>query len=400
MGGSQSLVTLSVDGHNLFPERALASCPCTTLACLNTPSWHCCLVTHPVSAVPPLSPLTPSHRTSLSSWVYALKRAVDQKGIDADALMRQSGLDVALLSDPLARYPTDQVIHFWRLALKASGDPLMGISVAQQIVVPTFHALGFALLASGDLASMFERLARYFRLVSSAGEIRFVCEGGVGHLTIEVDPHLLTPDDAEVVWCGLDALWLVIVHACIMIYGPDFKPLELRLQRPRPAQHEALEKAFRHVPIYGCANNVLLIDEATLRRRLVLGNAELVRVNEEAAGRYLSGLTEQDEPAQLLARLKQLLRERLPGGDPPQAEVAEALGMLPRTLQRKLADAGTTYRDLINTTRHALALEYLGRPAYSVSEIAYLLGFAEVSGFTRAFRRWTGTSPSAWRGGG
>lgn len=311
--------------------------------------------------------------------------------------MGQAGLDVTLLADPLARYPSRQVIEFWKLALQATGDPLLGVSVARQIAVSTFHALGFALLASSDLASMFERMTRYFRLVTNAGEIQFVQEDGVGRLTIKVDADLLTPDDAEVVWCALDALVLVIVHACYMLDGPDFKPLELRLQRPRPAQNEALEKAFRLVPIYACADNALLIDEATLGRRLMHANAELVRVNEEAAGRYLSHMGEQDGPSQLLVRLKRLLQERLPAGDPPQAEVAEALGLNPRTLQRKLADAGTTYRDLINDTRHALALEYLDRTAYSVSEIAYLLGFAEVSGFTRAFRRWTGTSPSAWR---
>ncbi|MDI1259515.1 AraC family transcriptional regulator [Aquabacterium sp.] len=334
----------------------------------------------------------------LSSWVAALKRAVDKKGVDAHALMVKAGLDVALLGDPLARYPSRQVIEFWKLAIQSTGDPLLGVAVSRQIAVSTFHALGFAILASNDLASMFERMTRYFRLVTNAGEIRFVHEGGVGQLLVKVDADLMTPDDAEALWCALDALLLVVVHACHMLYGADFQPLELRLQRPRPEQrHEALERAFLHVPIYGCDENALLVDDATLSRRLVHGNAELARVNEEATGRYLLGLGAEDGPSQLMAQLKNLLQERLPAGDPPQSEVAQALGLASRTLQRKLADAGTTYRDVIQGTRKALALEYLAQTAYSVSEIAYLLGFAEVSGFTRAFRRWTDTSPSAWR---
>ncbi|MDO9004787.1 MAG: AraC family transcriptional regulator [Aquabacterium sp.] len=341
---------------------------------------------------------TPVSRfTSLSSWVSALKRAVDKKGVDAHALMVQAGLDVALLGDPLARYPSRQVIEFWKLAIQATGDPLLGVSVSQQIAVSTFHALGFAILASNDLASMFERMTRYFRLVTNAGEIQFVHQGGVGQLLVKADADLLTPDDAEAVWCVLDAVLIVVVRACHMLYGPDFKPLELRLQRPRPARHDWLERAFLHVPIYGCAENALLVDEATLSRRLIHGNAELARVNEEATGRYLSGLGAPDGDAQWMTKLKNLLQERLPAGDPPQSEVAQALGLTSRTLQRKLADAGTTYRDVIHRTRQALALEYLAQTTYSVSEIAYLLGFAEVSGFTRAFRRWTGTSPSAWR---
>lgn len=346
----------------------------------------------------PLSNIPVSRFTSLSSWVSALKRAVDKKGVDAHALMLQAGLDVALLNDPLARYPSRQVIEFWKLAIQATGDPLLGVAVSRQIAVSTFHALGFALLASNDLASMFERMTRYFRLVTNAGEIQFVHQEGVGQVLVKVDADLLTPDDAEALWCVLDAVLLVVVRACHMLYGADFKPLELRLQRPRPARHESLEKAFLHMPIYGCAENALLVDEATLSRRLIHGNAELARVNEEATGRYLSGLGVPDGDAQWMATLKNLLQERLPAGDPPQSEVAQALGLTPRTLQRKLADAGTTYRDVIHQTRRALALEYLAQTTYSVSEIAYLLGFAEVSGFTRAFRRWTDSSPSAWRG--
>jgi AraC-like DNA-binding protein len=77
--------------------------------------------------------------------------------------------------------------------------------------------------------------------------------------------------------------------------------------------------------------------------------------------------------------------------------VAEILNMSPRTLQRKLGDARTTYKDVLNETRHDLALAYLSAPRHSVSEVTYLLGFSAVSCFTRAFRRWTGQSPTAWR---
>lgn len=352
-----------------------------------------------MSAVPVSSLFPASQSTSLSSWVCALKRSVDAKGIDAAALMTRAGLDADLLSDPLARYPSRQVMDFWKLAIEATGDRLLGVCVARHIAVSTFHALGFALLASSDLASMFDRMTRYFRIVTDAGEIQFTREAGAGMLTLTGDAGLLTPADEEVKWCALDALLVAIVGGCRMLYGAEFKPLELRLQRPRPERHEVLERAFGHVPVYGCADNTLVVDEDTLSRRLLHANPELARVNDEATGRYLSALGEAAEPAQFLLQLRQLLRERLPAGDPPQIEVAAALGMTSRTLQRKLAETRTTYRDLLNDTRHALALEYLGLKTYSVSEIAYLLGFAEVSAFTRAFRRWTGTSPSGWRDG-
>jgi AraC-like DNA-binding protein len=85
--------------------------------------------------------------------------------------------------------------------------------------------------------------------------------------------------------------------------------------------------------------------------------------------------------------------------EPSQEEVAEILNVSARTLQRKLGDSGTTFKEILDETRHALALAYLSAP-HSVSEITYLLGFSCTSSFTRAFRRWTGLSPSDWRARG
>jgi AraC-like DNA-binding protein len=73
--------------------------------------------------------------------------------------------------------------------------------------------------------------------------------------------------------------------------------------------------------------------------------------------------------------------------------------MSARTLQRRLGDSGTTYKELLDDTRRALALAYLSAPQHSVNEITYRLGFSSGSCFTRAFRRWTGQSPSDWRAG-
>lgn len=302
-------------------------------------------------------------------------------------------MDVTLLSDPLARYPSHQSLAFWKLALETTGNPMLGLDVARQIRPATFHALGYALLASGNLQEMFERLARYFKVVTDAGELRFTRDRGVGKLSLLGDASLITPDVAPAVWCVLDAFMLAVVGGCRLMHGSGFRVLELRLQRPVPEQRLALEAGFQLVPVYGCDDNALLVDEATLLRPLAQGNAELARWNDEAAGQYLARLGGDD----ILSRLQRLLQERLPGGDPSQEDLAACLAMTPRTLQRKLAEAGTTYRALLNDTRHMLALAYLRAGRDSISEIAYLLGFAEVSAFTRAFKRWTGVAPSAWR---
>ena len=116
-----------------------------------------------MQAVEPSSSASfPAHRaTSLSTWVLAVKRAVEGRGVDAQALMREVGMDPSLLRDPLARYPVRQTMVFWQRAIEATGEPLLGLDVARQITPMTFHALGYAGLASQNLADLFERLSRF-----------------------------------------------------------------------------------------------------------------------------------------------------------------------------------------------------------------------------------------------
>ena len=97
------------------------------------------------------------------------------------------------------------------------------------------------------------------------------------------------------------------------------------------------------------------------------------------------------------ARVREALTRRLPISEPSQEHIAEMLNMSARTLQRKLGDSGTTFKEILDQTRHALALTYLRSPEYCLSDITHLLGFSCSSCFIRAFRRWTGVSPSDWR---
>src|SRR5690606_2689872 len=210
------------------------------------------------------------------------------------------------------------------------------------------------------------------------------------------DPALLGGVDDATRWSIFDYALLAVVRGSRMLYGRDFQPLEIRMQRQRPANHAKLERVYRTVPIYGCDDNAIIVDLATLEKPLSYANLEVVKASEDAMDRYRSHWA---EPG-LVEHLSAVLKELLPSGEPRQEDVAQRLAMTLRTLQRRLGEAGTCYRDVLNDTRHSLALSYLRSEQYSVGEIAFLLGFSEVSAFTRAFRRWTGTSPREWRNQG
>jgi AraC-like DNA-binding protein len=124
-------------------------------------------------------------------------------------------------------------------------------------------------------------------------------------------------------------------------------------------------------------------------KRLGGANPHLAALNDHVVQRYLEELG-QDEITQ---KVKKVITEELPSGRVSDDTVARILFMSPRTLQRKLRQQGTTFRRLVLATRRALAEQYLAEGRYTATEISFMLGFSEVSAFSRAYRGWTGASP-------
>ena len=100
----------------------------------------------------------------------------------------------------------------------------------------------------------------------------------------------------------------------------------------------------------------------------------------------------------LLASVRRAVGESMRNGDPKLAQVAGRIAIGPRTLQRRLNDYDVDFKTLVDDTRRRFALNYLRDRRHTLAEIAYLLGYSEVSAFNRAFRRWTGTTPQVFRG--
>ena len=136
----------------------------------------------------------------------------------------------------------------------------------------------------------------------------------------------------------------------------------------------------------------MYLDPTKLDEPLPTSNAELARQNDQVVTEFLADMDRADLPA--LVQIK--LSEFLPSGDCDREHVARALNMTVRTLQNKLENAGTSYQQLLDETRQELAQDYIAKKRMTVSEIAYLLGYTDISSFSRAFKRWTALSPRAY----
>ena len=322
----------------------------------------------------------------LGTWVKAIGRALDAAGCNSAALIAEAGFKIHDLDGPNARCSIAKTAQLWRIAIAATGDPAFGIKVASHIKHTSFHALGYGMSASSTLKEAFERVKRYCHVVSDAVDYRFFKSGPNYQFVIEPVPG--------VPFESIDALVGAYLRMCRSLLGRDHSPLLIELRRPQPAVADDFHRLLRAPIVFGAEHNRLTFDAETIERPLDSGNPELARHSDAIANQYLARADRHN----IEARVREVIAHRLEGSEPSQEDVAELLNVSARTLQRKLGDAGTTFKEILDETRRALALAYLSELQHSVGDVTYLLGFSCASSFTRAFRRWTGRSPSDWRG--
>jgi AraC-like DNA-binding protein len=325
--------------------------------------------------------------TALASPGINLWRALEARGTDPEPIFRAAGVDPAVLKVPGARVPARAAQRLLRVAGDTIADPSLGIDVAKQMHGTTMHAVGYTWLSSATLGEACRRMSRYMRVLSELWTMR-IDEGGDG---VRI-AFAFRGTQPPAVWVH-DWLAAGFVRLCRITYGEAFAPLEVALVRGEPAPRAALDEWFRSPIVWGAERASVLVRREDLARPLPTGNPEVALANERVALEYLERLDRTD----IVTQVRRRILELLPSGSPTQTEIARGLALSPRTLHRRLADAGTSFADLLDDTRRELAGGYLQRSDYSIAEVAYLLGFAEVSSFNRAFRRWTGTPPSAVR---
>lgn len=336
--------------------------------------------------IPP-NPMEHPDRNVIASWAVAVAQALDARGVDSRALFGSAGIDIGTARDPAMRYPADQMTLVYELSEKATQDPSFGLSIAEHVHPTSLHALGYSLFASNDLESFCRRIVRYFGLVSTNAVTEIEQTADEFHLS-------MLPAIGQTAYAPQDAWLATLMRFSRFIYRPDFDPLRVTLRRPRPTINTGRFSDWFRAPIeFGSPKNTLVFDIRDMSVRLPAANAELARQNDQVVLALLRQIDRNDIIAQVRASFIGLL----PSGDCSKQTVAAQLNMSERTLQNRLVARGTTYSVLLSETRRELAEQYMNQNLHSISEVAFLLGFSEISSFSRAFRAWTGESPSSYR---
>ncbi|MFC1830118.1 helix-turn-helix domain-containing protein, partial [Thermodesulfobacteriota bacterium] len=206
-------------------------------------------------------------------------------------------------------------------------------------------------------------------------------------LTIHLDPIF------EKIPAASDATLAIIVHMCRLNYGEEMRPIEVTFTHDEPFCVEDHYAYFRSPVKFRANRDSITFPLSAVDRRLPSGNLHLAELNDQLIVQYLENLDSDD----IVQRVKAGIIERLSSGGVSDEKIAPVLHMSVRSLQRKLQSTGTTFKTILDETRCELAEQYLQDPDTSLAELTFILGFSEQSAFSRAFKRWTGRSPSQMR---
>ncbi|BCD97868.1 AraC family transcriptional regulator [Marinagarivorans cellulosilyticus] len=327
------------------------------------------------------------HITSISSWALIIWKTLEKEGFDPSIAFKRAGADIHKLSNPEARYPLETMHKLWGALAEQTQDTTIGVRIGQQWDVTTFHALGYAWLASSSLLEAFERFNRYAAIINNALVTSSGRDGSL--ISLQLESHA---DPALIHDLAVDAGISAIIKMCKMLVGEHFLPVKLDIKRSSPAPMGISQLIAAPIE-YNATHTALWVDIRTAEQTLLSGNDKLAFSNEQLAHNYLDQVLQGDIELSAF----NLIVKKLPSGETSEDWIAEQLHMSVRTLRRKLNASGTSFRELLNSVRKEIALHHVNDTNISCIEIAYLLGFSDQANFTRAFKRWYNCTPTEYR---
>lgn len=326
--------------------------------------------------------------TLIGPLVAPLVEAAAQRGASAAALLEALGVTRDELIDPEHRIPASRVFAAWEIAEAATGDATLPIVVGRQASIQRFGMLGYALYTSYTVADAIAALSRYHLLINDSG-------------TWDVEAR---PGGVVVTWHrgGEPARGRRLANeqalASFIEIGREtaegsLEVLEVWLERAAPASVTAHHDYFGTRIHWSSPTSAVHLSPASLSHKPRGANKLLAEHFMAQADAAIARVAKRDS---WTARTAKVISERLPSGIPTSTTIAGVLEVSERTLRRRLQEEGTGFAELVTSVQRERAKDLLASGT-AVRDAAFAAGFADATAFSRAYRRWTGTAPSAAR---
>jgi AraC-like DNA-binding protein len=331
----------------------------------------------------------PGSGTVLTVSSRAMVEACRRLGIDTEAMLRAVGISRQTLDDPDARLEGSQAGALWTKAYELSRDPVLSLHAAEACPLGAYKVIDYMAYNAATVGEAFRYAARYFPLINTAVRLPIDESGDPVSFDVvgETGPSGVSRPYAE--YCF--AAFLLHVRAAT---GVSFPLRRITFVHSAPTDITEHERIYGCPVRFGAEHNRMSIERRVWQLPTAGANPGVLQVLTEHADLLLQKLPRGPD---LVERTRRAISARLRGGDSSVDSVARELNQSARSLQRHLRDLGFSYNALADEVRAATARLYLEQPDIAISEVAYLLGYADQSTFNRAYKRWTGSTPARSR---
>ena len=310
-------------------------------------------------------------------------------GIDADPLFTELDIDRRKFVKPGARVSFAKMNELWSNAIAITNDPWFGFSVGKMARPGDFFVLGHAWLASETLKGALRRLCRYGRVLTTQGSTLSLVEQGDTCVLTETYSDDVVPRQKA----AKDAGFVALLRLSDFVTQEPVRPISVSLTINPKFESARYAELFQCAVTYGAKEDMWVYDARALDQRLAGNIPDVAEASDRIAADYIQSL----DSGTVATAVRSMIMQTLPSGRTNQDTVARRLHRSRSTLQRQLSAEGTSYRDILESTRQALAERYLAGGEYSQVQVAFMTGFADQSNFARAFKRWTGVSPGEFQ---
>jgi AraC-like DNA-binding protein len=332
----------------------------------------------------------------LAAAARNVERAIAATGVKSHRVLELAGVDPTRIADPLLRLELGAYCRLFDVAARETGDDFFGARFGQGLMTwQHFNALSKLVVSAPSVRDALATLAENYRWIQENSSLQFSVHRGFASLEYQIcDARILHKhQDAELTIAALCGL---IRH----FLGPAWQPFETHFEHGPGGLRRDYQRVFGET-VFDQNTNAILIDSALLDRPMPQQNARafaefraLIRHQLASVDGEVDLRSDRESRLSLLAHL---IESQCKVGDASIGAVAERAGVRVHGLRRQLKDCGVAYDEFVLSVRQTAARRYVESSDYDLTTIALMLGYSELSAFSRAFKRWHGQSPSALR---
>ena len=332
---------------------------------------------------------TPKRSAIAMPLIRSVLGCVMRKGVDADTFLRELKLENTPLDDITRRIDLSVYDQVQEHAMAVLQDPALGLHMGEQTSPGNLGLLGHLLMSAPTLGDSIKQWMHYHRLVNDAEPSRLLVQGEQASFVYQF-PRSTTNCNRIRAEFGL----VQLLKLAELMMGGDLPVQEVQFEHEEPDYAQEYQRIF-HAPVrFQCSQTVILFPAALLRQALPSANSGVFQLLKDEADRLLVNL---DDSASLADKVEHFLYAALQQGKPTIVQAAEHFNLNERTFRRKLEGQDTSFSELLGQVQLREAKRLLANPAIPIDTIAERLSFSEASAFHRAFKRWTGLTPSEFR---